>query len=208
MAKRIPSRSNAFLTTVALSLSLILGGCLTDDGEDDGGGNGQTALESRTAVLGAHQNATLGSSINLDSMEVFTYADAPANAAKIDLFYALSETENSEAFYAPQVAKTGIGGSAGFGAGIGGPADWTVANNTPMRRVTVGNLDDIDTQAELDSLWADGVPVAEGRLLVAEDLDFMVQTDEDMLVLIRVLEIQAGAAGSAGIRVKAVFPKL
>lgn len=208
MAKRIRTRTRSLLPTVALSLSLILGGCLTDDGEDDGDGNGQTGLESRTAVLGAHQNATLGSSINLDSMEVFTYAEAPANAGKIDLFYAFSETENSEAFYAPQVAKTGIGGSAGFGAGIGGPADWTVANNTPMRRVTVSDLDAIDSQAELDSLWASGVPVEDGRLQVAENLDFMVETDEDMLALIRVLEIQAGATGSSGIRVKALFPRL
>jgi hypothetical protein len=207
MASEITKRSTFLLPAAALSLSLILGGCLTDDGEDDGGGNGQTALESRTAVLGAHQNATLGSSINLDSMEVFTYADAAANAAKIDLFYAFSETENNEAFYAPQVAKTGIGGSAGFGAGIGGPADWTVANNTPMRRVTA-ELDAIDTQAELDSLWAGGTPVEDGRLQVAEGLTFMARTDEEMLALIQVLEIQTGATGSSGIRVKAVFPKL
>ena len=66
----------------------------------------------------------------------------------------------------------------------------------------------VDTQAELDSLWTAGVPVEDGRLLVAENLDFMVQTDEDMLALIRVLEIQAGATGSTGIRVKAIFPKL
>jgi hypothetical protein len=207
MAKRIPKRSHSLFPTLALSLSLILGGCLTDDGEDDGGGNGQTALESRTAVLGAHQNSTLGSSIDIDSMEVFTYADAPANAARIDLFYAFSETENSEAFFAPQVAKTGIGGSAGFGAGIGGPADWTVANNTALRRVTA-ELDAIESQAALDSLWAAGTPVEDGRLLVAEGLTFMAQTDEDMLALIQILEIQAGATGSSGVRVKAVFPKL
>lgn len=70
-----PLRTSILLRTAIISAGFFLGGGLTDD-SDDGDGDGGAALRTRTAIVGAHDNPTIGSSIDLDFMEVYTYANA------------------------------------------------------------------------------------------------------------------------------------
>jgi hypothetical protein len=193
--------TSKILAAGLLSMSLGLTGCLTDD-DKDGDEDVGIALTTKTVVAGAQDNTTYGSSIDLDEFKTYTITVAKTMTSDIDLIFANSTAVvgGGLAVYSPDSAKYGINGSAGFDF----MQDFNNPNHTVIKTINV-NIDDIDTKAELDSLWEAGSPVLSGRLLINETTTFMAQSNTDRIVLVDVISVTLGSNGSANFEGVAKF---
>jgi hypothetical protein len=181
-------------------VSLALTGCLTDDDPDDGGSIG---LSVKTVTLGA-QNNSAASSIDLDSWATYTANVAANYAADIDLVFAVSTvgSTDSAALYSPIVAKNGVGGSGGFDF----MQSWSTANSTNLRIVNVSNWDEVDTQGDIQTLYnAGSSPATAGRVIVKAGTTVVAQTDENLLVLLRVESVTHNTNGTVSLTGKAMW---
>jgi hypothetical protein len=190
------------LKKIALAgmLSLVITGCLTDDDPDDGGSIG---LSVKTVTLGA-QNNSAASSIDLDTWVTYTANVAASHASDIDLVFAVSTVGSSDsaALYSPLVAKNGVSGSNGFDF----MQSWPSPNNTDMRRVTVSNWEDVDTQADIQALYNAGTsPSPAGRLIVNSGTALVAKSDENLMVLIRVDNVTHNTNGTVSLTGKAMW---
>jgi hypothetical protein len=182
------------LTIGVLSLGLVLTGCLTDDDDDDGGGGG-VLVTTKNLKAGAQANATYGSSIDLDNFTAYTVTTAKTRTETIDIIFANSTSSTSSlAVYSPHAAKAGVDGSNGFDFMQTG---WTTANTTSMKTVAVSNINLITTKAQIDSLWSAGSAIPSGKLNVGAGTTFMAQSNEGLVVLVKVTEVETGNAGTA-----------
>jgi hypothetical protein len=188
------------LTVAALSLGLVLTGCLTDD---DGDGDVTVALTTKELTAGAQSNANYGSSIDLDAFTAHTITEAKTMTAEIDLIFAYSTAlaGGSSAIYSPDSAKGGIGGSAGFDF----MSDFNNPNHTVIKSVLVTTPANIDTKAELDSLWDIGLPVNNGRLTVNSGTTFLARSNQDRVVFVHITSLTTGANGTANLKGYAKF---
>jgi hypothetical protein len=192
----IRASSHKFLTLGAFALSLALTGCLTDDdGGDDNGNNGDP-VSSEEITVGAQNNATHGSSIDLDGFNVYKVAEAKTRTGDIDLIFGNSTATvgGAVAIFSPDVAKNGINGSDGFDFMQSG---WATANTTIIKTVTVNEINAITNTDQIDSLWNAGSVVSNGRLPVANGTTFMAQSNLNKKVLVRVTGVSQGNDGSA-----------
>jgi hypothetical protein len=179
-------------------VSLALTGCLTDEGDDD---NGNDDLTTHTVTLGA-QNNSAPSSIDLDTWVTYTASTAAAYASDIDLVFAVSTVGSSDsaALYSPTIAKNGVSGSGGFDF----MQSWPTANSTDIRKVTVSNWEEVDTQGDIAALYNAGTsPNPQGRVIVNAGSAVVAKTDEDLLVLIRVDAVTHATNGTVNLTGKA-----
>ena len=174
------------LTLTALSLGLVLSGCLTDSKDDEGGVTVGDSLSVKTVTVGAQQNADYGSSLDIDNMTAYLVAEARTKSADIDLIYGVSTAIGAQpAVYSPDTAKYGVGGSNGFTFMQTG---FNTTNNTVIK-LTTANFDAIDTKEKLDSLWFTASPTPNGRLNIAVGTTFMAKSNLNKTVLIKVNSI-------------------
>jgi hypothetical protein len=189
------NRFNAqnILTCTVLSLGLVLTGCLTDD--DGDGGSATVLVTTRNLTAGAQANATYGSSIDLDNFQAYTVTVAKTMTEKIDIIFANSTSSGSSlAVYSPHAAKNGVDGSNGFDFMQTG---WTTANTTSMKTVAVSNINLITTKAQVDSLWNAGADIPSGKLNVSTGTSFLAQSNEGLVVLVKVTGVTTGNDGTA-----------
>jgi len=187
-------KTSKFALAGVAVLSLALTGCLTDDDKDDDGGNNGDPVTTRTVSMGAQDNATLGSSLDVDNFEAYLAAQARPKAADIDLIFGNSSaTLTGMAVYSPNVAKSGINGSDGFDY----MQDWSTANTTVIKSVNGVVISNITTTAQVDSLWDVGTVVQNGRLSISAGDTFLAKSNLNKVVLIRVNTITPGDAGQA-----------
>jgi hypothetical protein len=185
--------SSKFLTLGAIALSLALTGCLTDDDDGGNGGNGDP-VTTRSVEVGAQDNASIGSSLDIDTFEAYLAAQARPKSGDIDLIFGNSSaTLIGLAVYSPDVAKSGINGSDGFGY----MSDWNPVNTTTIKSVDGVVISNITTTDQVDSLWDAGTVVANGRLPIAAGDTFLARSNLNKVVLIRVTTVTPGDNGKA-----------
>ena len=193
------------LATSLMALSLGLTGCLTDSKDDKDPDPDPTPelVTTKTLTAGAQNNATHGSAIDLDLFTSYTIEPAKAIAASIDLIFAYTTAGglNSGAIYSPDSAKIGIGGSTGFNF----LSDFSPARGTEIKSVTVSNFASITTKAQVDSLWAAGTAVTNGRLLLDAGTTFLAKSNLDLVVLVKVDSLVESASGTAWLSGSAKF---
>lgn len=178
---------------LAAMVSLSLTGCLTDDDKDDG--SATVLVTTLNLVAGAQANASHGSSIDLDNFTAYTVTVAKTMSEKIDIIFANSTSSGSSlAVYSPNAAKNGVDGSNGFDFMQTG---WTTANTTSMKTIAVNNINVITTKAQIDSLWSAGAAIPSGKLNVGVGTSFMAQSNEGLVVLVKVTAVTTGNDGTA-----------
>ena len=197
-------KTKNILTLTALSLGLVLSGCLTDSKDDDD--NNPVvgdSLSVKTVTVGAQQNADYGSSLDIDNMTAYLVAEARTKSADIDLIYGVSTALGAQpAVYSPDTAKYGVGGSNGFTFMQTG---FNTTNNTVIK-LTTANFDAIDTKEKLDSLWFTASPTPNGRLNIAVGTTFMAKSNLNKTVLIKVNSVTGtGENGFANFKGSAKF---
>lgn len=156
---------------------LVLNGCLTNEDKKDPNPV-VDSLKTTTVTLGAQENQTLGSFLDLDAnFKVMKLDVANANDADVDLLFAYSGTAKAAAFYSPDSAKKGIGG----GAGLTIAKDLDPANHIEIKKVDASKLAAAKTQAELDALHAGGVAAANGRQLISNGEAFTAKSSKGVI---------------------------
>jgi hypothetical protein len=192
------------LALAALSLSLGLSACLTDDDKGETGGTADS-LSTKTVTAGAQANATSGSAIDADGFQAYLINDAEEREQDIDLIFAFSTGTSGvgAAVYSPDTAKYGIGTSEGFEF----MEDFNNPNKTEIRPFTLTEtqFNAINTKEKLDSLWLNGTAVTNGRQPISVGTTFMVESNLDKKVLIRVQTLTQGADGTAVFKGAAKF---
>ncbi len=141
--------------------------------------------------MGSQNNATLGSSIDLDAPSVMLLATAKDNAAIVDLVYFNSFASSSDKLVSPSWAKDNWDLMTG----------WSVYNQTRFEMAPPNILfTDIKTTQQLAALW-DASAVTSTSLEVLQGDILIAQTDKGKIVLIEILSQVAGDTGKIQIRV-------
>ncbi len=155
------------------------------------GGSTGTAVATVSLDVGSNDNATLGSSVDLDGGVVWLSAAAKNNVSKIDLCYSYSGTTSSDKVGSPSWAKT---------SGFSYATTWDNPPSTTMIKVskTSAEFDAITTKEAVEALWTG---TAESALVVAAGDVFIVKTTENVYALVRVETQTAGATGKITIKV-------
>lgn len=184
---------------------LFLNGCLTNDDKDpDPTPTANDSLKTTTATLGAQENSTIGSFLDLDdNFKVLKLADANANDAKVDLIFAYSGTAKAAAFYSPDSAKKGIGG----GAGLTIAKDLDPANHTEIKKVDASALAAAKTQAQLDAVHASGVAAANGRQLISNGEAFTAKSSTGVIfgITVTTLTLATGSEPEGTVLIKGML---
>jgi hypothetical protein len=155
--------------------------------EDPGNIHSGQELSTGTITLGSTRNSQPGS-LDLDEFQTYKHSDAKAISGRIDLYY--GTLNGSDQIMTPAAAK-----SAGMGATSNGPATWSDARSTPLRRLTLSQteFDALRTQADLDGLWGRG----SDQSTVASSVGVVLLAKANSGV-IRVLRINNTVAGETG----------
>ena len=153
------------------------------------GGSG-TPLAVSSLSLGAQDNATLGSSIDLDVPKVLLASAARAAAADVDLVYAYSFADDDDRLWSPNSAKDNVDFMD----------NWSVYNTTKFHKVSGVSFNDVTTAEELAALWKPASAVSTSLAVDSGDL-VIAQTDKGKLVLIHVQSHVPGETGLIGIKV-------
>ncbi len=180
-----------------------LTGCLTDSKKDSVvvTPTKVDSVKSMDVNVGAQENATLGSFVNLTNYSVLKLTAAEAASASVDLIFAYSGTASSSAVYSPDAAKAGIAGGAGLTIAQG----LTTANHTELKTINAAKFDALVTKAGLDSLYASGVVDASGRLLVSTGFAFAAKSASGKIVAMKISSVTTSATGAAVITGKAMW---
>jgi hypothetical protein len=193
-----------FVGAMMLASSLTVTGCLTDDDKDpDTTATAKDSTAVKTATVGAQSNTTTGSFIELDAWKILKVAEVTtSNASDIDLVFAYSTSADAAAFYSPDSAAGGIGGSAGFD--FVKTALGTNAGSTNIRKISGTVYEGIKTTDDLNAAWtASAGADTKSRLVVANGDAFIAESTKGLKVAIKLTALTATAAGSAAFEGKA-----
>jgi hypothetical protein len=183
------------LLCLPLTMSTTLTGCLTDEEGDDTTTtptDTTKALTTKSIELGAQSN-TKPSSLDLDTWTAYSATDGATKSADIDIVFAFSTSADIAALYSPNIAKNGVAGSSG---GFDFMASWPNANTTLMRKVTVANIDNVKSQADIKALYDAGSdPSPVGRIEATAGSYIVALSDDGKYVLIKVDTVTAAANG-------------
>ena len=191
-----------FIGALVVGSSLTFTGCLTDDDPEDKPttpGVTDTALVSKSAVSLGAQNATPGSSLDIDTWTVHAMTSAKANSTKIDLIFAYSTVGTGQAaIYSPNVAVNGLNGSGGFDflAGFANP-------NTTEIKTTTATYAAVTNRRELDSVWTAGTAVASGKLEITTSTVFLAKSELGKVAILQTSNLVTGANGTVSLAAKA-----
>lgn len=156
-----------------------------------GGGSTGTQVVEGTFTLGAHDHATMGSSVDLDNGQVMLAAAARAANSGVDIVYTYSSKVSSPVLMTPVYAKNE--------SGITAFAEWVNPNNTKFHKVNVV-YDDITTKEEIEALFDASKVVSDGRLKVSAGDVVVVKTDEGAYVLVEIVTVSSDAKGTANFK--------
>jgi hypothetical protein len=155
--------------------------------------------QTKTVMLGAQNNAT-ASSLDLDTWTAYTQAQGAANSSVIDIVFAYSTAQDSAALYSPIVAKNGVGGTAGFDF----MQSWPSPNSTDIRVVSVADINNVITAADIKALYDQGSAGATpGRVFVRVGTTVVAKSNSNLHVLLLVTAVTQSASGTASITGKA-----
>jgi hypothetical protein len=147
-------------------------------------------LAITSLTMGAQENPTLGSSIDLDVPKVLLSSAARTAAADVDLVYANSFADDADKLWSPNTAKDNVDFMTG----------WSVYNSTRFHKVTGVTFASVNTAAELAALWKPSLAITTGIVVVPGDL-VIAETDKGKLVLLDIVSQTAGETGSINIKV-------
>jgi hypothetical protein len=140
--------------------------------------------------MGAQENATLGSSIDLDVPKVLLASAAKTAAADVDLVYANSFADDADKLWSPKTANDNVDFMSG----------WSVYNTTRFHKVTGVTFASVNTASELAALWKPSIAINTSITVVPGDL-IIAETDKGKIVLIDIVSQSAGETGSINIKV-------
>ena len=192
-----------FIGAMVLASSLTFTGCLTDDEPEPTKPSAKDSTVVKTGTVGAQSNTTAGSFVELDSWQILL-SDAVTTALvpDIDLIFAYSTSQNAAAFYSPDSAAGGIGGSAGFEFvknKLG-----TSAASTDMRKISAATFDGIKTTEGLEAAWTGSAAGnVKSRLAITNGDAFIAESTKGLKVAIMVTSLTATATGNAALQGKA-----
>jgi hypothetical protein len=148
---------------------------------------------SADVTLGAHDNATLGSSLDLDAGTVMLAAAARADGSGVDIVYTYSSTAPGPVLMSPTYAKAS--------SGITAFAAWVNPFDTKFHKVTTTGVtyESITTDVALKALYNETLATA-GRLVVAVGDLVVVKTSAGKYALIKIVTVSSDATGSASIK--------
>jgi hypothetical protein len=147
-------------------------------------------LTETSLSVGADQNATLGSSIDLDVPAVLLSTAARNSAAQVDLVYAHSSAFDSDKLGSPLWAKDNVTFVTG----------WAVYNETKFYKPAGTSYESVTTTDQLKNLWDVSKATASSIDVVANDV-IIAKTDVGTIVLIKIVTQTPGAAGRIDIKV-------
>ena len=190
-----------FIGALVVASSLTFTGCLTDDDEDEEPtpGANDTALVSKSDVKLGAQEATPGSSLDIDTWMVYTKTPAKENSTKIDLIFAYSTVGTGQAaIYSPNVAVNGLNGTGGFDflAGFNNP-------NTTEIKTTSATYANVMNRRQLDSVWNAGTALSAGKLEITTSTVFLAKSNLGKVAIIQTSNLVTGANGTVSLAAKA-----
>lgn len=151
---------------------------------------------SSVITLGAHDNATLGSSLDLDNGTVMLASAARAAGLAADIIYTYSsKAPAGPVLMSPAYAKAS--------SGITAFETWATPFDTKFHKVTTAGVtyDGITTDVALKALYSEtAATTTAGRLnVIAGDL-VVVLTSEGKYALMNIITVSADATGTATIK--------
>ena len=141
-------------------------------------------------ALGAQDNPSLGSSIDLDAPSVMLASPARSNAAKVDLVYLNSFATDTDKLGSPAWAKDQVDFMDG----------WSVFNSTRFHKVVGTTFASVQTVQQLAALWNNGSATTTSLDVRAGDL-VIARTDQGAYVLIEIVSQVPGATGEIRVKV-------
>ncbi len=148
-------------------------------------------LTTQTVSLGAHDNATVGSSIDLDAGTIMKSAAAKLANSGVDIVYTYSERVNSPVIMNPAYAKTS--------SGITAFETWVGPNATQFHKVPAGSFESTTTVAGVQALF-DASLVGDGRITVEANDVLVIKTDKGAYILVKMNTVSSNATGTATIK--------
>jgi hypothetical protein len=192
-----------FVGAMMLASSLTVTGCLTDDKKDkDTIPTVTDSLKSANFEMGAQDNATLGSFVDVDNeFDVMLSSDAKIFAGDVDFIFAYSGTAKAASVYSPKTARDGVGGTPGFDFLKTG---FTGLVATEIKSVDATKLAAAKSQGELDALHAAGAAAPDGRLPISNGTAFTVKSTEGVVygVTVNTLSVTSGTESKASVTMK------
>lgn len=179
-----------------LSLGLLFSGCDLLGSEDDddnnsgGGSSGTPVAVMDVGPIGSNNNATYGSSVDLDSGMAYLSAAAATRVPELDMVYAYSGTDNVDKVFTPSHAKA---------SGYGFAANWSDAELSTIAFVKANvsgqaAFDTLDTQEEVKAIYDSGTELTTSSNASTNDL-FVFRTNKGVYALVLVASQTPGAAG-------------
>jgi hypothetical protein len=158
------------------------------------GAAGTPVTPSSVITLGAHDNATLGSSLDLDNGTVMLAAAARAAGTAADIIYTYSsKTPAGPVLMSPAYAKAS--------SGITAFETWANPFDTKFHKVTGVTYESITTDVALKALYNEASATATaGRLNIAAGDLVVVLTSEGKYALVNIITVSADATGTASIK--------
>lgn len=172
------------LTAMAGTATTTKSGTFTVSGVKDCSAVVEDTLSTKQVTLG-NQNASAGSALDVDLMEVYKSAQFAAASvqATIDLWFGIVSTGAAK-MMAPSVA-TGFAPIAN---------NWTTKNATKILKVTA-DFNQIKTQSQIDLLWSEASSVSSVEI-AANDV-FVIKTVEGKYRLLRIVSASTSESGTA-----------
>jgi hypothetical protein len=155
---------------------------------------GGTAITTHLDTLGANQNTTYGSSIDLDGPTVYMTTASNSHVSEIDLCYAHAASPAGDYLFSPDQAK--ISGYT-FASG------WATAGNSTRfykTSLTPTQFNAITTASQITAQWTDPGVATPYVACSANDV-FIAKTDQNAIVLILITDQTAGATGSISLKI-------
>ena len=146
---------------------------------------------SATLTVGADENSTYGSSIDLDEPKVMLASAARDASATVDLVYVHSFSTNEDVLSAPTWADDS---EFSFVSG------WSTYNETKFYKLTGTDFESITTKEELEALWQETLAIDPSVHVETDDL-VIAKTDQGTTVLIRIISYEPGDTGQIEIKV-------
>jgi hypothetical protein len=158
-------------------------------------GTGGAAVTTYIDTLGANQNTTYGSSIDLDGPVVYKAAASNSHVSEIDLCYAYSAVvPTGEFLFSPDQAEV-----SGYDFTLG----WTTTPNSTKfykTSLTPTQFNAITLQSEVTALWTQPAGATPYVACSANDV-FIAKTDQNAIVLILITAQTAGNAGTISLKI-------
>lgn len=146
---------------------------------------------SEKLTVGADENTTYGSSIDLDVPKVMLAAEARNASAGVDLIYVYSFSADEDVLGTP---------AWGDESDFSFVSDWATYNDTKFYKTTETAFENVTTKAELEDLWQETLAIDPSVPVDTDDV-VIAKTDQGTLALIKIVSHTPGETGQIEIKV-------